>query len=95
VNRRVSFWLALAVGFASAIASGICFTVAYYTGRQPLSLEDFQAFFDSLPSGNVEARFEVPGKDSSALPWWIAGGMCTALAVASLAFAVLRRPRLA
>jgi hypothetical protein len=104
VGRVVSFWIALGVGMASAIAAAVCFTAVYYEGQQAVSAmhnanavrtasEIDTVTRPQLHPGIILARSQTLAADKvgNTLPWWIAGAVCAALAVAFLTVAVLRR----
>lgn len=93
--RTRVFWASLSLAFASSLAAAVCFTVAYYERQARFSLDDVRTFLTSLPptSDNEQTFIDIADADANALPWWIAGGVCAALAVTFLALAVLRRPR--
>ena len=105
--RPRSFWPALTVGVVSAVAAAVCLTAGYYESRviPAAEAEAAQEVVDepfAAPGG-----LEDPGLDQvdpdimvladpqagNARPWWIAGAVFSALAVASFALALARRPR--
>ena len=105
--RPRSFWPSLTVGVVSAVAAAVSLTAGYYESRvipaaeaqtaQEMVDDAFAAPRGLEDTGVVEVDPDImvlPDPEAgNARPWWIAGAVFGALAVASFALALARRPR--
>ena len=101
------FWFAVTVGVASSVAAAASLTAGYYESRvipraeahaaQEVVTDAFESVRGPEKTGLVfvepDIMVLVDPDAGNARPWWIAGGVFAALAIASLGVAVVRRPK--